>query len=126
MVKYLWHSEDVPDNMKITQVSGILLDDENQVLLYEEKEGEYRIPGGHPLANESIAGTLIRECLEEVNTEIGDIKYLGFQEVVGDEIDSYAQVRMIAKIKKVGTLRPDVDSGMTYKRLFVKIEDVNK
>lgn len=46
---------------------------------------------------------LNREFLEQLNVEIEDIKYLGFQEVIGDEErENDAQVRMIAKIKTVG------------------------
>lgn len=127
MIKYVWHNESVPKGMLITQVSGILIDEENKVLLYEEDDGKYRIPGGHPIDNEDISSTLIRECLEEVNTEIENIKYLGFQEVKGDrERESYAQVRMIARIKNIGEEMPDIDNGKIYKRILVCIDDVNK
>lgn len=126
MVKFVWHSELVPDDMLITQVSGILVSENNKVLLYEESDGKYRIPGGHPNVGEDLSTTLIRESLEEVNTEISDIVYLGFQEVIGDgERQPYAQVRMIAKINKIGELKPDDDNGITYNRLLVNVDEVN-
>ncbi len=127
MVAYVWNSELVPDDMNITQVSGILINDDKKVLIYEEEEGKYRIPGGHPMNNEAIEDTLVRECLEEVNTEIKNIMYIGYQEVIGDgDRETYAQVRMIAKIKKMGKERPDLDNGKTYKRMLVDLKGVNK
>lgn len=126
MVTYVWNNELVPLDMDITQVSGILINDEGQVLIYEEGMGKFRIPGGHPLDDEAIEETLIRECLEEVNTEISDIKYVGYQEVIGDgEREPYAQVRMVAKIKEMKEESPDVDNGVLYKRLLVNLDDVN-
>ncbi len=126
MVKYAWNSELVPMDMAITQVSGILLDNKKRVLIYEE-DGRYRIPGGHPLDDETIEETLARECLEEVNTEIENIMYLGYQEVIGDgDKEPYAQVRMAAKIKNIGEERMDPDNGKIYKRLLVDLDDVNK
>lgn len=126
MVKFVWYSELVPDDMLITQVSGILVSENNKVLLYEESDGKYRIPGGHPNVGEDLSTTLIRESLEEVNTEISDIVYLGFQEVIGDgERQPYAQVRMIAKINKIGELKSDDDNGITYNRLLVNVDEVN-
>ena len=126
MVKYVWNSELVPMDMDITQVSGILLDNRKNVLIYEE-DGRYRIPGGHPINDEAIEETLVRECLEEVNAEIENIMYLGYQEVIGDgDKKPYAQVRMIARIKNMGEERPDLDNGKTYKRIFVPLNEVNK
>lgn len=126
MVKYVWNSELVPMDMDITQVSGILLDNRKNVLIYEE-DGRYRIPGGHPINDEAIEETLVRECLEEVNAEIENIMYLGYQEVIGDgDKEPYAQVRMIARIKNMGEERPDLDNGKTYKRIFVPLNEVNK
>ena len=95
MIEYNYHTEEVPKNMRITQVSGIILNEKKQVLIYQEKNGNYRIPGGHPEKNETLEETLKREVLEEVNIIISDISYLGFQEVNGDTKDSYAQVRML-------------------------------
>lgn len=127
MVAYIWHNELVPFDMDITQVSGILINDEGQVLIYEEEMGKYRIPGGHPLDDEAIEETLIRECLEEVNTEISDIKYVGYQEVIGDgKREPYAQVRMVAKFKNMGEEKKDPDNGKIYNRLLVNLDDVNK
>ena len=124
-VLYQWHDEKPVTGMEILQVSGILLNDKNEVLLYKEENGKYRIPGGHPKQEESIEETLIRECLEEVNAEIENIIYLGYQEVIGDKKTSYAQVRLLATIKKLGPNRPDLDNGKIYERYFLPLDKVN-
>lgn len=36
----------------------------------------------------------------------------------------YAQIRMIAKIKNIGVIRPDKDNGKTYKRFISNIRNV--
>lgn len=126
MVTYVWHNEIVLEGMGITQVSGILVDKDMNALIYEEKEWVYRIPGGHPMDDEAIEDTLTRECLEEVNTEIKDIRYVGYQEVIGDgDKLPYAQVRMVAKFDTMGKEKIDPDNGRIYKRLLVPLDDVN-
>jgi len=49
----------------------------------------------------NLEDTLKREYLEELNMEIKDIYYLGYL-LVEENSEKYAQVRMIAKIKKIG------------------------
>lgn len=39
MIEYNYHTEEVPKNMRITQVSGIILNEKKQVLIYQEKMG---------------------------------------------------------------------------------------
>ncbi|MCI9279370.1 MAG: NUDIX hydrolase [Bacilli bacterium] len=125
MIEYNYHTEEVPKNMRITQVSGIILNEKKQVLIYQEKNGNYRIPGGHPEKNETLEETLKREVLEEVNIIISDISYLGFQEVNGDTKDSYAQVRMLATIKSIGEERPDPAEHETYQRILIPLKELN-
>ncbi len=125
MIDYKYYTEEVPKNMRITQVSGIILDEKKRVMIYQEKKGNYRIPGGHPEKNETLEETLKREVLEEVNVTIENISYLGFQEVIGDTKDSYAQVRMLATIKSIGEERPDPAEQETYKRILIPLEELN-
>ena len=43
-----------------------------------------------------------------------------------DSKEKYAQVRMIARIKKIGNIRPDKDNGKIYKRFMANIKNVKK
>ncbi len=63
--------------------------------------------------------------MEEVNAEIENITYLGYQEVIGDKKTSYAQVRLLATIKRLGPERPDLDNGKIYERVFLPLDKVN-
>ena len=63
--------------------------------------------------------------MEEVNAEIENITYLGYQEVIGDKKISYAQVRLLATIKKLGLNNPDLDNGKIYERCFLPLDKVN-
>jgi len=125
MVKLKWKTEEVPNEMEIRQVYGIVFNEEGKTLIRcELKKGKkvYSLAGGTPEPYEkTMEETLRREFVEEVNTTLkNEIYYIGYQEV--DECDGtpiYAQVRMIALIEKIGKLQPDPDTGDTYERLLV-------
>ena len=125
MVEYKWFKEKVPNNIKITQVYGVVFSSDGRVLLRIE-DGKYSLTGGHPENNEKYIDTLRREYLEETNVTLKYIHYLGYLLVKENNIEPYAQVRMIAIINKVGVNRPDPDNGKTYKRKLVKRENVKK
>lgn len=123
MVKYTWVKADVPLELPVRQVYGIVFSDSGKVLLRVDR-GEYKLTGGKPEQHDnSFAETLKREYLEELNVEITEIHYLGYLLVEENEAQ-YAQIRMIAKIKQVGTIRPDPDNGKTYQRFWVSPNDV--
>ena len=118
-----WHSGEVPENLKIKQVYGILFSTDGRVLLKCEvkRDGKcYSLAGGKPEAfDDGIEGTLRREVLEEVNCTIKEPILVGYQEVnEGNGIPPYAQVRMTAIVDKIGKLQPDPDNGETYERLL--------
>lgn len=125
MVNYTWNHCAVPHNLKITQVYGVVFSDDKRILLRVE-DGKYKLTGGKPEENESYADTLRREYIEELNIELDDIHYLGYLLVEENNIEPYAQVRMIGKIKKINTNRPDIDTGKQYKRFFSSINNVKK
>ena len=125
MVEFFWRGDaPIPPTMRITQVYGILFDANGSILIRND-DGVCGLIGGTPEQGETREETLHREVLEEVNCEISDLHYLGYQEVHGDG-EPYAQLRYIAKIKKVGPVRPDPDNGKTYERLFVTPREVIK
>lgn len=115
----------VPDGMKITQVYGLVFDQNGRLILYSKiKNGKrmYCFAGGTPESfDDGIVSTLKRELYEEINVTIkNNIHYLGYQYV--DEENGkppYAQVRMAAMLDSVGEKRPDPDNGETYDRVLV-------
>ena len=121
MTKYTWINGKYHEDITVTQVYGVTFK-ENKILLIKN-DGKYHLIGGRPEKNETFEDTLKREFYEEVNTEIEDIHYLGYF-IVEEEEKKYAQVRMIAKIKKINELRPDLDNGKLYERKLVEASDV--
>ena len=122
---FTWVHDKVPDNMKVTQVYGIIFSDDGRIFLMLDSES-FKLTGGHPLDNESYEETLIREFIEEVNIEITDLEYLGYLKVEEEEISPYAQVRLIGKIKNVNENRPDLDSGKLYTRVLIGQNNVKE
>ena len=123
---YKWYyMENVPKNILVKQVYGIVFSDDGKVVLRVEN-GKYKLTGGRPEKEDnSLEDTLKREYLEELNIEIRDIKYLGYL-LVCEGNEKYAQVRMIAKINKIGDNRSDLDNGKIYKRFMSSQVSVKK
>lgn len=125
MTNYKWYRKKVPKELLIKQVYGIVFSKKGKVLLRLENN-QYKLTRGKPESiDTSLEETLKREYLEELNVEIEDIYYLGYL-LVEEDNEKYAQVRMIAKIKKIGKTKPDIDNGKTYKRFMAKKENVRK
>ena len=116
MPELIWFDGHPPPDLKITQVYGLLFTDCERLLLFVAQKGNYSLPGGSPEpCDGSIADTLRREVLEEVNTEIQEPVIVGYQTADGE---NFAQVRMTAMIKEIKPARPDPATGLTYKRLL--------
>ena len=116
---FTWHTTSVPSNILVRQVYGFCFDTAGRVLLRADGN-KYSLPGGRPEHEETgFIETLIRECLEEVNTVVERVHFLGYQ-LVDDQDGSaaYAQVRLVALVQKIRTRLPDPDTGRTYDRLL--------
>ncbi len=125
MGKYKWIKNDVPNELVVKQVYGIVFSDEGKILLSLE-DNKYKLTGGHPEEKDTcFEDTIKREFIEELNVEIEDISYLGYLQVEEDNY-KYAQVRMIAKVKKINEIRPDLDNGKIYKRYIANQNNVKK
>jgi 8-oxo-dGTP pyrophosphatase MutT (NUDIX family) len=90
-----WIEGVVPVGLEIRQVYGFIFSADGRVVVLED-EGNFNLPGGKPENVESADETLAREALEEVQTKISFREYLGYQLV--EEIETYAQVRLVASI----------------------------
>jgi len=120
MTIFIWNKGEVPQEMEIRQVYGVLFDDNGNILLMKDGD-RYSLAGGTPENFDSdIEATLRRELIEEINTTIKNPVLVGYQSV-DDEDGSplYAQVRMAALIDKIGEAKPDIDNGKTYERALV-------
>ncbi len=125
MAKFTWNNCVVPHNLKIKQVYGVVFSDDKRILLRLD-DNKYKLTGGKPEENESYEETLKREYIEELNIELEDIHYLGYLLVEENNIEPYAQVRMIGKIKNINKNRHDIDTGKQYKRFLSSINNVKK
>lgn len=127
MINYKWYNENVPKDLEIKQVYGIVFNEDEKIFLRID-DGIYKLTGGRPeIKDKSMEETLKREFIEEANIIIENIHFLGYQLVnENNGIKPYAQVRMIAQIDKIFENRPDLDNGKLYKRVFKTPEETIK
>ncbi len=116
MNSHQWVNAEVPNGLEVRQVYGFIFNFDGRILLLED-QGEYNLPGGKSERGESLAETLIREVLEEVQITITSSIYLGYQFISTEE--EFAQVRLVAWIDKILQATPDPSTGRQYKRLLV-------
>ncbi|MGH3384925.1 MAG: NUDIX hydrolase [Nocardioidaceae bacterium] len=121
MPEFTWHAEAVPAELLVRQVYGFCFDSAGRLLMRVDGS-KHSLPGGRPESGEEddYETTLRRECWEEVHIDLDQPYYLGYQRV--DESDGtapYAQVRMIALIRRIAAAAPDPDNGKTYGRHLV-------
>lgn len=123
-MKIIWNYGTVPQNLKITQVYGIVFNQNGQLLLkVENKKGKkvYSFAGGTPeIFDKNPEATLRREFIEEVNTTLQKEIYLVGYQYIDEENGTppYAQMRVTALIDNIGDVQPDPDNGETYERLL--------
>lgn len=123
MSKYKWITDSVPIKLIVKQVYGVVFAEDGKIILRLD-EHKYKLTGGHPEEKDKcFEDTLKREFMEELNVEIQDIYYLGYL-LVDDDNTQYAQVRMVAKIKKINDRRPDTDNGKIYQRYIANQNNV--
>ena len=131
MTKLSWHEEEVPKDLQIKQVYGVLFSNDKRILLMKKMLNEkpfFSLSGGTPeVFDKNLVATLKHELLEEINTTIDKPIYLGYQKVDLENGEKpFAQVRMVAKILKIGKRQPDPDSGITYERLLISPKDAGR
>lgn len=126
MATFKWIKDEIQNDLDIKQVYGVVFSNDGKILLRVENN-KYKLTGGKPEKNETFEETLKREFIEELNIEIDNIYYLGYLLVnEGNNNKPYAQVRMIATIKKINQNRPDIDTGVLYERFLANFDNVKK
>ncbi|MBS3083540.1 NUDIX domain-containing protein [Candidatus Pacearchaeota archaeon] len=131
--KYIikWHSADdfskIPKE-KVTQVYGVCFDKSGKMIVVDvRRRDNWALPGGGIEKGENYFETLRRECMEEADMEITDIKPIGYNETIeidenGHEKEIY-QLRYFARITRLRKQTIDVATGVIPFRKLIKPED---
>jgi len=115
-------SEDFPD-VAWQQVYAITNADGKVGLVYDAS-GKSNLPGGKSEEGETIEQTLKRELAEEMNYSVVDWRPLGYQRLINSSGDSVYQVRVYAKIKKIGDFITDIGGGVVGHK-FIDLSQLN-
>ena len=128
-IRLEWHEDCLPDRLPVTQIYGFCFDSRGHILLIDDGD-QYSLPGGKPEEDETWEQTMRREVLEEAQITLGEIYYLGWQEVIGDRLAHderpYAQVRMIAQVESLLPVAADPATGICYRRGFHAPDDADR
>lgn len=119
--KMLWKENFEVTTEKYTQVYCYIFNKNNQLLIVKNDENNnWTIPGGHPEPNESKEETLKREVMEEACITVKNIKYLGAVEVV-ENGETYYQLRYTAHLDEELPFKQEWE---TSERLFINLDDL--
>jgi 8-oxo-dGTP pyrophosphatase MutT (NUDIX family) len=112
---------------KIQQVYGIILNEDNCILIVLHKRNEYLLPGGKLEPKETLIECLKRECLEEANITLMEesIKEAFYQEVWNKDVLVCHQVRYTARIDKDLGFISDPDESIIGSK-WVSIDDLDQ
>lgn len=84
---------------RVTQVYGLCLTLEGQLLLVSQNGEFWTLPGGRPELGEAHAGTFTREVWEEACARVTEYLYLGAQRVADQgEAEPYYQLRYLVRV----------------------------
>lgn len=124
---YTWYeAAQPPVGMPVRQVYGYVFDDLGRlVVLYDADLGAWNLPGGTPEEADrgDVVATLVREVAEEVQVTFTDPVYLGYQQVIRPGRAPYAQLRMAARLDRLGERAPDPDSGRVHVRRLCPLDE---
>ena len=130
-VSYLtWHDESDFSKIKpINQVYGVCFTRKGRILIINTTSN-WSLPGGTPEKGEDIPYTLKREVDEEGDIEINNIIPIGYNRVQvykkNKKIDTFYQLRYVARITKIKPQTIDPAKGHIPKRKFIDISDFLK
>ncbi|HEC64665.1 MAG TPA: NUDIX hydrolase [bacterium] len=128
---FAWDSDKDIEDKKVRQVWGLVVDDENKVLIVSEDEKEWGFPGGTIENNETFIETLNREVYEEaaVKLDQNSISPLFSQDVIkisnGEEIYDTTQIRLFGRINKKEKFVSD-PGGDTKFQKYIEVDELRK
>jgi len=116
----------------VTSVRGIVVRDETVLVLWNEQDEPYLLPGGRCEPSESLQETLNREVLEEAGVEIRDPAMLGFLRYhhLGPKpsgyLYPYPDFLQVVYVAQAGEDRPDgkVHDDYVSRSLFYPLTDI--
>ena len=114
-----WHKARAVPHGYITQVSGYIFNENDQLLIVKVEE-DWTIPGGKPEGNETPVETLKREVIEETNVTIYKPLKIGHVEVLpqGNQGGIYFQLAYTDQIE------PFTSEFESSERRFINVNDV--
>lgn len=97
---------------------------DGKVGLVYDASGKSNLPGGKTEEGETIEQTLKRELVEEMNYRVINWRLLGYQRLTNPAGSSVYQVRVYAKIEKIGDFIADIGGGVIGHK-FVDLSQLN-
>jgi len=121
-----------PPSSYVTSVRGIVVRDETVLVLWNEQDEPYLLPGGRCEPGESLQETLHREVLEEAGVEVHDPAMLGFlrHHHLGPKpsgyLYPYPDFLQVVYLARAGPDRPDrkVHDDYVSRSAFVPLTDI--
>lgn len=113
----------------ITQVHGVCMNGQNQILIVRGSDGKWILPGGTVQPGEDLSQTLSREFREEVNIEVASVRTIGLQLVkckpgVDPNGTLFYQLRVICEPFKFLPHEEDPDTGKISEWKWISYADL--
>ena len=130
IVDFVWHSNKIIKGIRIHNIYGFCCTaDKKIVLVRDNGEERFTLPGGRVEYNEKAKEALIREFTEEVQFVPKKIKLLGSLEVKifdrsGNIIDHHQQTRFECRVIDPGEFIPQKNGWETVERIFCEVKDL--
>jgi ADP-ribose pyrophosphatase YjhB (NUDIX family) len=126
LIKVEWFEADSINNFPdiVWQQVYAITNVDGRVGLVYDATGTSNLPGGKTEDGETIEQTLKREIVEEMNYAVVDWRPLGYQRLTNPAGDSVYQVRVYAKIEKIGDFIADIGGGVIGHK-FVDLAQLN-
>lgn len=127
----IYLSESFDHLTAVSQVYGIVLNNNDEILLVSAKDAIWGLPGGGVEPGEYGIDTLIRELDEEaaIVPSLDSIKPFFYQDVYwyedGAEVFKGSQVRYICRPEMIKEFKEDPDGGHIVNHQWTKLEDLD-
>lgn len=129
-VEFIWHSGRILRDVILHQVYGFLITNDNlAVLVRDEGEKRFTLPGGKIESGEMAHDAFVRECIEEAQIQPLNSILLGSLEYINpngkdDEDKHHQEVRYFSIVDNFKKFEPFKDGFETEERIFVHYENL--